>query len=260
MPVQVADGASYAAALMEILQADELAKGALLERLAPPLSEWRWDLPPLPPRPGRSPAITEGPTPRRRRGLHSPLSRAQFMHAIWHIEVSAIDLAVLCSLAGSGMSVAFHDDQLRVAREEFVHSQLVAEYLIGIDKAPGHFPVHHRLWDSARACDNLGEHLVVIPRFLEARGLDVSAEIIDRVAEIDRDAHAVLHRIYLDEIGHVETGTRWHHEWCAQRQLIPSEHFAQVLDKQGLLRFPILHRWIIEAANRQGFRRMKLPC
>ena len=158
------------------------------------------------------------------------------------------------------MSVAFHDDQLRVAREEFVHSQLVAEYLIGIDK-PRELPVHHRLWDSARACDNLGEHLVVIPRFLEARGLDVSAEIIDRVAEIDRDAHAVLHRIYLDEIGHVETGPAGTMNGAPSVNLIPSEHFAQVLNKQGCCVSPILPRWItwpqVGFSNKPAFIRMK---
>ena len=136
------------------------------------------------------------------------------------------------------MSEAFHREQLEVAREEYIHSQLIANHLINLAKPPGHFSVHHRLWDSAIACQNLGEHLVVIPRFLEARGLDVNADILGRVAEVDTEAHAILRRIYLDEIGHVKTGTRWHHEWCAQRGLIPSEHFAAVLEKQGLLGFP----------------------
>ena len=253
MAISVTDGPSYAAALLEVITADEDAKGPLLDAIPSPQANWTWELPSLPKRPGRSPAIHEGSPPRRRRGLGNPLSRAQFLHAIWHIEVSAIDLAVLCSLAGSGMSVVFHAEQLRVAREEFIHSQLMADLLQTYGKAPGIFPVHHRLWDSALACDNLGEHLVVIPRFLEARGLDVNAEMLDRVAEIDQKAHAVLHRIYLDEIGHVRTGTRWHHEWCAQRALNPQQHFADVLNKQGLLRFPNPAPLDYEGRQQAGF-------
>ena len=115
----LADGQAYANALLAIIEAEEDAKGPLLEALSEPLAHWRWELPPIPRRPGRSSEIIEGPTPRRRRGLHNALSRAQFLHAIWHIEVSAIDLAVLCSLAGSGMSRDFHREQLQVARKNF---------------------------------------------------------------------------------------------------------------------------------------------
>jgi uncharacterized ferritin-like protein (DUF455 family) len=94
--------------------------------------------------------------------------------------------------------------------------------------------VHHRLWDTARACADLGEHLVAVPRFLEARGLDVSAELLPRLAALDPPAQAVLAVIYHDEIGHVAIGSRWHHWWCAARGLDPEEHFRRVVG----LRFP----------------------
>jgi len=69
---------------------------------------------------------------------------------------------------------------------------------------------------------------VVVPRFLEARGLDVSADLLPRLAALDLEAHAVIARIYRDEIGHVATGTRWHRAWCAQRGIDPDAHFAEV--------------------------------
>ena len=71
---------------------------------------------------------------------------------------------------------------------------------------------------------------MVIPA--EARGLDVNADLLERFAKVDAAAHRVMERIYHDEIRHVETGTRWHHLWCAQRELIPNEHFAAVLNKR----------------------------
>ena len=55
--------------------------------------------------------------------------------------------------------------------------------------------MHFRLWDTALACRDLGEQLVVIPRFLEARGLDVTAELLPRILPIDPSPRGF--RIYL---------------------------------------------------------------
>lgn len=95
--------------------------------------------------------------------------------------------------------------------------------------APGAEPVHHRLWGAALACRDLGEHLVVVPRVLEARGLDVSAGLLPRLGALDPEALAVLEVIYRDEIGHVAIGTRWQRWWCQREGIDPLRHFAQVL-------------------------------
>ncbi len=220
---------AYAEALLAVIAAPTVAaKADLLAALVP--EPGIWDMPVLPDLPGR-PADLRVVTdpPRRRRGLADPRARARFLHAIWHIEVSAIDLAVLICLRAAGAPAALHEDFLRIAREEAFHAGLVADLLVAEGFPPGSDPVHHRLWEAARACTDLGEQLVVIPRFLEARGLDVSAELLPRLEGIHAPSHAVINRIYQDEIGHVGTGTRWHRWWCAAQGLDPVAHFTDVV-------------------------------
>ncbi|MBN8525130.1 MAG: DUF455 family protein [Planctomycetes bacterium] len=219
---------SYPDGLLAAIRAGEAAeKDAILAALAPPADGSVWDMPALPERPGRPAGVVEGEASRRRRGICTPGGLRRFLHAIWHIEYEAVDLACVLALRGSGMPAAFHADCLRVAREEVAHAGMVARWLRDAGYPPGSEPVHHRLWEAARACTDLGEQLVVVPRFLEARGLDVNAGLLPTLR--DASAHAVLARIYRDEIGHVATGTRWHRTWCAERGLDAEEHFAQVV-------------------------------
>jgi uncharacterized ferritin-like protein (DUF455 family) len=69
----------------------------------------------------------------------------------------------------------------------------------------------------------------VVPRVLEARGLDVSAGLLPRLGALDPEAQAVLEVIYRDEIGHVAIGTRWQRWWCQREGLDPLRYFAGVL-------------------------------
>ena len=218
---------TFAAGLLAAIAAPTAAaKDGVLAALVPPDGA-EWPMPALPARPGRPPGVREGQAKRRRQGVDSPTGLRRFLHAIWHIELEAIDLACVLSLRGSGMPAEFHADCLRVAREEVVHAGLLEAWLSANGHPPGSEPVHHRLWESAAACRDLGEQLVVVPRFLEARGLDVNAGLLPRVP--DPGAHAALERIYRDEIGHVAVGTRWHRWWCARRGLDPVAHFTAVV-------------------------------
>ena len=229
------------------------AKDAILVGLTPPDGA-TWEMPELPLRPGRPPGVVEGQGKRRRQGTDSLAGRRRFLHAIWHIELEAIDLACVLALRGSGMPRAFHADWLRVAREEALHAGLIAGWLEANAYPPGSEPVHHRLWEAARASTDVGEQLVVVPRFLEARGLDVNAGLLPRIVQVDPAAHAVLERIYHDEIGHVGTGTRWHAAWCAQQGIEPAAHFAQVVRARFADQLP--SPWPLDRSGRiaAGFR------
>ncbi|MBA3685717.1 MAG: DUF455 family protein [Planctomycetes bacterium] len=223
-------GAAYVDALLAVIAAPTAtAKAAALAVVpAPPITPW--SPPPLPLRPGRPAHYREAiETGRRRHTLKHGPTRQRFLLAIHHIELTAVDLAAAASLAGPELPEAFHRDQLAVAGEEAGHALLLEELLVARCFPPGCESVHHRLWDAARACADLGEMLVVVPRYLEARGLDVSADLLPRLAALDPEAHAVIAHIYADEIGHVAIGTRWHRAWCAGRGLDPEAHFQAVV-------------------------------
>ncbi len=207
-------------------------KAACLADIQAPPDHTNWDIPEIPARPGRPEHYEESDKPmRRRKGLHHEGTRHKFLLAIHHIEYSAIDLAVLLCLRSPKMSQAYHHDFLTVAREECEHATLLGDLLESRGYPPGCKPVHFKLWDSALAASDAGEQMVVIPRFLEARGLDVTAELLPRFIDIDADAHAVLKRIYDDEINHVERGSRWHRHWCESQGLDPIAHFETVVQK-----------------------------
>lgn len=226
---------SYVADLLAVIAAPTASeKAAYLTAIVAPTNE-TWPLPALPALPGR-PAhfrVSESP-PRRRRTLSHAPTRNRFLLAIHHIELSAVDLAVLTCLRASGAPPELHHDFLSIARDEARHAQLLEALLVGRGLAPGDEPVHYRLWQTALDCRDLGEHLVAVPRFLEARGLDVSAELLPRLVALDPEAHAVLSIIYQDEIGHVAVGSRWHQWWCVRENIDSESHFRTVVSA----RFP----------------------
>ena len=113
----------WPAAMLAAIAAPTAAeKAAVLKAAVLPVDGDSWSVPAIPNRPGRSADLREGPAPRRRRGIDDPASRRRFLHAIWHIEVSAVDLACLASLCGVGMPTAFHADFIRIACEEALHA------------------------------------------------------------------------------------------------------------------------------------------
>ena len=209
-------------------------KHAALECISSPIdATWLggWEIPTIPKQPGRPPNWPIGNPPRRRQGIASEYGRRRFLHAIHTIELAAIDLACLCCLRAPDQPAGFHRDHLKIARDESRHAQLLREWLIQHDYPPGSEPSSMRLWQAALGSVDVGEQLVVIPRFLEARGLDVTAELLPRMAEVDQEATDILTIIYQEEIEHVTIGTRWHRHWCEQQGIDPSDHFCDVSSK-----------------------------
>ena len=172
--------------------------------------------PDQPARPARPVLVAPGAVPRRR--LNSPDGRIALLHAVAHIEFNAIDLAfdmvaryatdaALCD----SIRNAFVSDWVGVGDDEARHFRLVTTRLAELDAAYGDFPAHNGLWDAAMATrDSLAARLAVAPLVLEARGLDVTPGMIDRLTSAgDAESAACLRIIYAEEIGHVAAGARW---------------------------------------------------
>lgn len=165
------------------------------------------------------------------RGLGSAAGRAAFVHALAHIEFNAINLAWDAVCRFRGLPDDFYRDWVCIASEEAQHFRLLADRLVELDSAYGAFPAHDGLWEmAARTAHDPLVRMALVPRVLEARGLDVTPAMIRRLDGIgDTRTVAILARIYRDEIGHVEKGTRWFRFLCEQRRLEPAETFRALL-------------------------------
>jgi len=194
--------------------------------------------------------------PQRR--LNESGGHAAFMHAVAHIEFTAINLALDAAHRFRGMPTAYYADWLDVAAEEGLHFGLLRDHLATLGCRYGDLPAHGAMWQTALAtAHDVLARMAIIPRGLEARGLDVTPGMIDRLLAFGDAAGAdILARILRDEIGHVAVGTRWFNWCCAQRALPAGPTFLACLEQYlGRVRMPSPH---VEARRQAGFSEEEL--
>jgi uncharacterized ferritin-like protein (DUF455 family) len=153
---------------------------------------------------------------------------AALVHSIVHIERNAIDLALDICWRFAGLPEPFYRDWLQVAIEEAHHFTLLRNHLLTLGHDYGDFPAHNGLWEMAeRTKDDILARVALVPRTLEARGLDASPAVKAKLLSVgDVQGGAILDIILRDEIGHVATGNRWYRWLCAQRGLEPVATYA----------------------------------
>jgi uncharacterized ferritin-like protein (DUF455 family) len=186
------------------------------------------------PQPGLPPRLQLVP-PRKlaRRGTHTPEGRANLFHAVAHIEFSAINLALDAVYRFRGLPDAYYHDWLQVAEEEVGHFELIRAHLRTLGCDYGDLPAHDSLWAAACAtADDPLARMALVPRYLEARGLDVNPGMQDRLREAgDLEGVAILEVILRDEIGHVARGDHWFRYLCAQRGLDPETSYRELVQR-----------------------------
>ncbi|KQP43334.1 ferritin-like domain-containing protein [Pseudorhodoferax sp. Leaf274] len=192
------------------------------------------------------------------RPVHTPAGRAVLLHALAHIEFNAIDLACDILWRFDGLPEAFYRDWARVAREEALHFQLLAAHLADGGHAYGDFPAHNGLWDMAeKTRDDLLARLALVPRTLEARGLDAAPPIRAKlVAAGDLRAGEILDVILADEVGHVAIGNRWYGWLCRGRGLEPVATYAELARRYGAPR--LKGPFNLDARRAAGFSEAEL--
>jgi len=202
-------------------------------------------------RPGRPRLVHPRDLPRR--GFGTRKGRIAMMHAVAHIEFNAINLALDATHRFRDMPREYYRDWLRVADEEARHFSMVRDYLRQYDHDYGDFDAHNGLWEMAeKTATDVLERMALVPRVLEARGLDVTPGIIEKLKQAeDTEAVAILEVIYAEEIGHVKIGTRWFRHICTERDLAHELTFRKLLLKH----FPNgLHGpFNLDARNQAGF-------
>ena len=231
----------------------------LLAQLQEDWAEGRFDFTPLasvkrisdPGRPEKPTLVSPKELPKRRLG--SPEGHAALMHAIAHIEFNAINLALDAIYRFQNMPMEFYLDWLGVAGEEAFHFQMIREHLSRLGYEYGDMPAHDGLWMTTYETDHDPLiRMALVPRTLEARGLDVTPPMIQKLRAIgDKRGVEILKILLRDEIGHVEVGTRWFRYLCKERGLNPFATFQEVIETyyHGDLRGPFNY----EAREQAGF-------
>ena len=188
-----------------------------------------------------------------RRGFGSNEGRAAFIHAVAHIEFNAIDLAWDAVYRFRGMPAQFYSDWVSVARDEARHFRMLRTRLLALGHDYGDFDAHNGLWEMAEktAHDGLAR-MALVPRVLEARGLDVTPAMIVKLRALGDDATAdILDVILHEEVAHVAAGSRWYRWHCERAGVEPRARFRELLREHAT---GVLHKpFNTEARLQAGF-------
>ena len=193
-----------------------------------------------------------------KRSMRTDEGRAALIHALAHIEFNAINLALDAIWRFAGLPPNYYSDWLKVAAEEAYHFTLLNEHLLRLGYQYGDFAGHNSLWEMVdRTKDDVLARMALVPRTMEARGLDASPALRNKLAQAgDTKAAASLDIILRDEIGHVAIGNFWFNWLCEQRKLEPLTTYDQLALRYQApkLRAP----FNMEARRQAGFTEAEL--
>jgi uncharacterized ferritin-like protein (DUF455 family) len=210
-----------------------------------------------PGRPPRPRLVSPRELPQR--GLGTSAGRAALVHAVAHIEFNAVNLAWDAVYRFRGMPDEYYRDWIGVAVDEARHFRLLQTRLRELGHEYGDFDAHDGLWEMAvKTADSCLERMALVPRVLEARGLDVTPAMISRLRHVDDAATvAILEVILREEVAHVAAGSRWFAWCCAREGCEPEATFARLVAHHvGTLKPPFN-----DAARRAaGFSAQEMLC
>lgn len=205
----------------------------------------------VPGRPALPNLVSPNAVPRR--SPATPEGRAALLHAVTHIEFNAINLALDAVWRFSGMPARYYADWLGVASEEALHFTLLREHLQTLGFDYGSFEAHDGLWAmTQRTAQDITARMALVPRTLEARGLDATPPMQARLRQAgDERAAQILGVILRDEVGHVAIGNRWYRWLCERDGHEPVAHYAELARRHHA---PRLHPpFNFEARRAAGF-------
>lgn len=186
---------------------------------------------------------------------------AALVHAVCHIEFNAINLALDAIWRYPAMPKAYYEDWLQVAYEESTHFELLRGLLESLGYFYGDFKAHDGLWDMCtKTSKDVTARMALVPRTLEARGLDATPIIQKKLASAgtpdSKEATRILDIILRDEVGHVAIGNHWFNWLCHQQGLDPLMHYNDLAIQHNApkLRAP----FNVEARKRAGFTDQEL--
>lgn len=228
-------------------------------RLGKGSSHERGRLPDRPARPEKPLLLPPSRMPRRSANSLSGEGKIALLHSLAHIELNAIDLTwdLVARFIDAPVPRSFFDDFVQVGLEEAKHYRLLHKRLGELGAAYGDMPAHDGLWQAAESTGHdLTARLAIIPMVLEARGLDVTPSMTDKMRQAGDEASAeILGVIYNDEKRHVAFGTKWFRFLCDRERVRPEPRFQEIVRAtfRGALKPPFNDRARAEAGLTPGF-------
>ncbi|MBU3607486.1 ferritin-like domain-containing protein [Polynucleobacter nymphae] len=205
----------------------------------------------LPGRPSKPVLVPPLTVPKRK--MDTLEGRLSLLHSLAHIEFNAMNLALDAIWRFANMPAQYYVDWLKVAKEEAYHFSLIESHLQSVGVTYGDFPAHNSLWEMVeRTTDAVIARMALVPRTMEARGLDAVPAIRDRFKQIkDQQVVEILEIILRDEVGHVLIGNQWFNFLCAKKNLSPIATYKELARQYcaPILRGP----FNIEARKQAGF-------
>ncbi len=205
----------------------------------------------LPGRPSKPELVPPLTVPKRK--MDTLEGRLSLLHSLAHIEFNAMNLALDAIWRFANMPAQYYVDWLKVAKEEAYHFSLIENHLQSAGVAYGDFPAHNSLWEMVeRTTDAVIARMALVPRTMEARGLDAVPAIRDRFKQIkDQQVVEILEIILRDEVGHVLIGNQWFNFLCTKQNLSPITTYKELARQYSAptLRGP----FNLEARKQAGF-------
>lgn len=213
----------------------------------------------FPERPGRPAEPVLLPPSKMPKRSTGEVGRLALIHSLAHIELNAVDLTfdLVDRFARENLPRSFFDDWVQVGLEEAKHFGLLKKRLEELGTYYGGFPAHAGLWEAAQDTgQDLIARLAIIPLVLEARGLDVTPPMIEKMRNAgDERTAGILEIIYRDEKRHVAFGAKWFRFLCDRHRIAPEPAFHEAVRRcfRGPLKAPFNDRARSEAGLTPGF-------
>jgi len=189
--------------------------------------------PDFPSRPTKPELLPPRLMPKRKYGTET--GRVALLHSVAHIELNAIDLHwdMIARFSNINLPLSFYDDWVNAAKDETKHFQLLSKLLNDKKTFYGALPAHDSMWDSAAQTKNdIYGRLAIVPMVLEARGLDVTPNMIELFKKAGENmAVKYLEQIYSEEVNHVSYGSKWFNYLCGRDGLDPTPTFHSLVRK-----------------------------
>ncbi len=193
----------------------------------------------------------------KRRNLTTREGQINLVHAVAHIEYSAIDLALDGAYRFHGLPRAYYEDWLRVADDEIRHFKMLSSLLEELNASYGDVAVHNALFEASQRTQTLLERMAVVPRYLEANGLDATPMILEKLKRLPKSTmiKKIIHTLEIilaEEVDHVKKGDVWFRYVCKREKVSPNTYF-EIIKKyypQGFLRAKNVN---VQARKAAGF-------